>query len=559
MSLQGDLSTLDLVGLFQNLEGGRKNGVLSIVDGRQATHLCFREGQLTALAYPDRPGVAEFLVAAGIADPAAIERARKSKRGGSLCEHLVRAQLVTREDLTHWIEARITDEACELLMTRSGTFEFHEGEVHEELFDADERELEIALAATPLLLEAARRADHWKLVRERIPSDSVHYELARQPKEAATPEAAELAAQVIALLDGTRSVGEIAAHFPHRRFELYELFSAWVATRTLRPCDPEALSQQIRALAGRDRKRAWELLERGLELDPRNLSLLTAKVELAEELGQLEDACEALKLVVHLELESGRGAEALTSLGKLKQLDANDPFVWEKSFELALSERRVKDALTDAHKLVELYRGPGLHRKACAVVERMIELAGETWELVRELAQLSVEAGDAKAAVAMLERYGQARSAEEDYVRARRVYEEILAIEPKNKSARKTLDEIASGEAARKRIRWRKLRRRVIAGACAAVILPALCYEGLARHAIVGATRLVLREDLIESGRYAEAAQRYRDVRTAWSWSTAACYELPQMITELEFKAATSPSARSANEPAPSGNVPANH
>jgi tetratricopeptide (TPR) repeat protein len=536
MSLQGDLSTLDLVGLFQSLEGARKNGVLTLLDGRSGIHLCFREGRLTALACPERLGLAEFLAAAGIVDLDKLARARERRRKSSLCDVLVDTGMITREDLVAWVSSRITDETCDLLMTRAGRFEFHEGEAPDGLFDADELELAIALPASPLLLEAARRSDHWKLIRERIPSDSVHYELARQPKEAKSPEAAELLARVVELLDGTRSAGEVAAHFPHRRFEVYELLSELAATRTIRPCDPTDMSRRIRALISREPKRAWELLERGLELDPRNLSLLTTKALLAEELGQLEQACEALKMVVHLELEKGGAQSARTALDKLKSLDENDPFVWEKSFELALAQRRVKDAFADGRRLIALYRGPGLHKKASAVVERLMASSGETWELVRELAQLCAEAGDVRGGVAILDKYGEARLHEESDAVARRAYEAIIALDPKNKRAKATLEEIASGELVRKRAYWRKIRRRVIAGACAVVLVPWLSYEMLARRAYMNATRDVLRQQWLEHGQFSDAIARYREVRKDYRWSSAAIYEVPQTIAEIEAK-----------------------
>ena len=43
------------------------------------------------------------------------------------------------------------------------------------MFDPEERHLELALAVEPLLLEAARRADHWRLIRTALPSDGLHF------------------------------------------------------------------------------------------------------------------------------------------------------------------------------------------------------------------------------------------------------------------------------------------------------------------------------------------------------------------------------------------------
>ncbi len=536
MSLQGDLSTLDLAGLFQNLEGARKNGVLTIGDRKQPTHLLFHEGRLNALNYPDRASVAGFLAAAGVADAAAIERARKRGRRHLLLDLLADAGVAPKEQLVARLHERITDEACDILMTQSGRFEFHEGEAPEGLFDADERGIGLALPASALLLEAARRSDHWKRIRTHVPSDATHYELARQPREIADAAQAAFAAAVLELIDGSRSVGEIAANFPHCRFALYELLANLSATGTIKPCDPSDMGRRIRALAGRDKKRAWELVERALALDPRSLPLLSTKAQNAEALGRKDEACEALKLVAHLELERGALDHAREALQELKRLAPKDPVVWEKGFELALRQRRTQDALADARQLIDHLRAAGLHKRARGVLERVIGLAGETWERVRQMAELAAEGGDVPAAVAILERFARARLDEDDVARARRVYSEILAIDPRHARAKETLAEIDSGALQMRRAKWRKIRRRAALVLVAIVLLPALGYEALARRAVMDATREIVRGGWIEEGRYADAIERYNAVRAQWAWSTAAVYEVPQTIAVLEAR-----------------------
>jgi len=541
MGLQGDLATLDLTGLFQNLESARNSGVLTIQDGRDVSRLYFVEGRLAAVSYPGRPSIAEFLAAARIVDADELERAGKGRRKKrTLGQLLVDAGLVEQDQLVAWIKARITDEACEVLVTRAGRFEFVEGDAPAGWFDEDELALGIALPAGPLLLEAARRSDHWKMIRERIPSDSIHYELARQPKAQAAPEAAELLTEVAPLLDGTLNIGEVAARFPHRRFEVYELLAHLAATRTIRPCDRGELAKRVREVAPRDKDRAWEMLARGLELDPRDLTLLAAKAELAEKRGDLEQACEALKMVAHLEIESGGRAGARAALERLKTLDKDDPFVWEKSFELALEEKRAADALADGKRLVELYRGPGLTKKAATVIERLFELGGQTWDVVREYAQLRAAAGDVRGAVQVLENYGMARLREEAYPLAQRAYDEILLLEPRNKRAKQAAEEIASGALALKRAKWRKLRRIGLIAATCLVLLPWMAYESLARAAYMDATRVMLRERWIENARFDDAIAAYRGVRASYGWATVSLYEVRESIAELEAKRAAS-------------------
>ena len=537
MGLQGDLATLDLTGLLQNLESARKGGVLTIQDGRDVSRLYFRDGKLAAVGYSDRPSLGAFLAAAGVVDAAEIERAEKTRRKTRwLGKALVEAGLVEQQYLVALITARVTDEACELLMTRAGRFEFVDGGTPAGGFDADEIALGIALPAGPLLLEAARRSDHWKMIRERIPSDSIHYELAREPSSASSPEATKLLRQLAPLLDGTRSIGEVAARFPHRRFEVYELLAQLAETRTIRRCDPGELGKRVLELARRDKARAWELLARGLELDPHNLTLLTTKAALAEKLGDVEQACEALKMVAHLELEGGGSAGARAALDRLKKLDKDDPFVWEKSFDLALAEERADDAVADGKRLVELYRGPGLDKKAAAVIERLFETGAQNWDLVREFAQLRAAARDVRGAVQVLEKYGKERLREEAYPLAQRAYEEMLVLDPYNKRAKQALEEITSGALVKKRAKWRKLRRRLVVAAVCVVVLPWLTYESLARRACMNVTRTMLSERWIEDGRFDDAITAYRGVRASYGWATVSMYEASESIAALEAK-----------------------
>ncbi len=538
MSLQGDLSTLDLAGLLQNLEGARKSGLLSVQDGEGETRLYFHQGRLALIAYPDRPELMEILLASGTLGEHQLEHARKRRKRTkrSLGETLAAMGVLDKKKLAAIAAARLTDEACELVSAGAGAFVFTEGPIPRGVFDPEERALGITLPAGPLLLEAARRSDHWRLIRERVPSDSAHYVLQRNPRAPADPHQAQLVARMAKLLDGTRSVTEVVAAFPHRRFEAYQALADLVESQAARVSAPSSMNKQIQELARHDRARALALLERGLAANPRNLELLCTKALLAEEIGELEQASEALKMAVHLYLESDLREEARQGLERLKELGPEDLFVWERSFELALEEGRKEDALADGKRLVNLYREPGLFRKAGAVLEKMVEASDGAWEHVKALAHTRADGGERDAAVAGLEQYGSQKLAEELYPFARKVYEEILTIDPEKKSAKETIAEIKSGDLARRRRRWRKLRQRVVLGTVLVLLLAWLSYESLARHALALATRQIARDGLIESGRYPEAISRYAEVRARFPWATVSLYEVDNQIGELEKK-----------------------
>jgi tetratricopeptide (TPR) repeat protein len=543
MSLQGDLSTLDFASLFQNLEGGRKSGLLTLQGPQGETKLYFHQGKLALLTHPGRASFEAILLAAGAVTPVKLENAKKKKRGSkrSLGEVLIGSKAISQKDLATLIAGRITGEACELINAGGGAFVFTEGPIPRGVFDPEERALGITLPAGPLLLEAARRSDHWALIRERVPSDSMHYVVARTPRMPAEPAQARMLEKMLPLLDGSRSVTEVVAAFPHRRFEAYQVLADLAESQTIRLAQGAELNQLVEELSRHDQERALALLERGLAANPRSLSLLSTKALLSEELGEVEQASEALKIAVHLQLESGQTDEARKGLERLKELGPEDTFVWERSLELAVQEGRTDDALADGKRLVELYEEPGLFRKAAGVLERLVELSDGAWELVRDLAHVRATGGDRDAAVKGLETYGARELAREHYAFALEVYQEVLEIDPDRARTQETIAEIKSGEHARRKALFRKIRSRVALGLCAALALAGLLHETLARRAYVGVQREIARRGLIEAGQHAQALELYAVMRAEDPWATVSLYDVRRQMDDLAAKIASAP------------------
>jgi tetratricopeptide (TPR) repeat protein len=553
MSLHGDLSTLDLTNLLQNLEGARKTGLLTVHDEDEETQLFFADGKLALIHYPSRASLVDYLVMSGAIAQEAIDEFRSRRRRARIsCAALADAGAISSEDLGAIAKARLLDEACEILAAGASRFEFADGECPTDLFDPDERALGLALPASPLLLESARRSDHWALIREHLPSDSTRYSVAKPPRLPSDEAKAEFVNEVVSLVDGARTVREIVAQFPTHRFEVYQLLADLAKSQTIRPIPVADLNRRILELARRDKPRALALLERGLEQHPHHLALLCTKAVLAEKMGDLEQASEALKLVVHLQLENAEQEAARATLDRLKDLDDADPFAWEKSFELALADGRRKDALADGRALVELYRKPGLHRKVAAVLERLLRLQAPTWPLARELAHARADAGERDAAVKGLEQFAAAQIDVEAYPIACKAYEEIVAMQPTRKKAKEMLQDLKSGVLVQRKERWRRLRFRAILVVFAFGVLPWIAYEAFARRAYREAARSLVMDRLLETGRFAEARQRYADVREHYPWTTTAMFDVEPILSELDGRLpAPGKSEAVANPPAP--------
>jgi tetratricopeptide (TPR) repeat protein len=554
MGLHGDLSTLDLTSLLQNLEGARKSGVLAVRDDGEETSLYFEKGQLALVAYAGRPSLADYLLASGAVSARALEQARKSRRRGQgLCTALVDAGALSTEELGTIARARLVDDACEVLSAGARQFEFSEVEGATEVFDADERALGLALPASPLLLESARRSDHWTMIREQLPSDSAHFSVVRPPRVPGDEAKAQFQSELVALLDGARTVREVVGRFPTRRFEAYQLLADLAQSQTIRPIAIADLNQRILELARRDRARALALLERGLQQNPHHVALLGTKAMLAEKMGEPQQAVEALKLVAHLQLENDEHEAARGTLARLKGLDEDDPHAWERSFELALTQNRHADAVADGRALIEIYRKPGLHGKVVEVLGRLQPIQGAKWEHVRELAQARAAAGDREGAVKGLEHFAAGLIGLESYPLACKAYEEVLAIQPTRRKAKETLADLKSGALVQRKARWRRVRRRALAGFLAFVVLPWLGYEALARRAYVEVTRAVLHERLLETGRYETARARYAALLGRYGWTTTGQFDVEPVLAELDALIAApipAPADPGAGEPA---------
>ena len=196
---------------------------------------------------------------------------------------------------------------------------------------------------------------------------------------------------------------EVVAQFPTRRFEAYQLLADLARSQTIRPVAVGDLNAQVLELARRDRKRAAALLDRGLDQNPHNVVLLRTKALLAEKMGDKEKGDRGAEARGASVARGAQSDEARAALDKLKDLDANDPFAWERASTSRSRRIGATTRPTTRKALAELYRKLGLHKKVIVVFERLGKLLGARWEIVRELARARAASGDIDGAVKGLE------------------------------------------------------------------------------------------------------------------------------------------------------------
>ena len=538
MTLQGDLSTLDLSDLLQNLELHQRTGLLTL-ENDSATKLYFREGRLALFSYEGRPSLIQVLLSAGLITEQQLERARRKRRHSrkSLGEVFVSMKLIDEEELKSLAGARLTADACELISSGTGAFTFLQVEVPRGVFDPEERAMGLSLSAGPLVMEAARRQDHWHRIRSNVPSDATHLMAQSNARAPDNTRDMEIATALIENLDGTRSVMEIMAAFPHQRFEAYEVLADLCESGIVRPVSPEDLAELAHGLGLVDPARAIKLVHHGLRVHSQNKDLLAVQAELAEQGNEFEAAVDGLKMLAHLQWEGGEVEAARQNLERAKALDPNDPALWERSLELAIDDGRVDDAIEDGRHLAELYRGPGLHRKACGVLERLCDLEPRAWEIRRELALSRADCGAVEDAVAGLEKFGRERLAAGEFEAARTALEEVLKLDPGHDKAATTLEEIASGAFERRRKQHKKLVSTALLTVLVSLFVVWCYFEGSARRAYVDAVEDVFFGHVIENGNFEVAADILATVGERYPWTTTAAFDVPHHVDALRARA----------------------
>ncbi|MQA89766.1 MAG: DUF4388 domain-containing protein [Gemmatimonas sp.] len=252
MAIRGSLSEASIADVVQLLAIGRKTGCLAVAGRNSLGRIYFDEGIIahaSILNRNDRLG--DMLVRSRRLDPIELASALAEQNGSEgprLGETLVRRGLVSAEEIERMIRIQIEEAVYTLFTWTRGSFHFEPDEL------PHPSDIRVALNAENVLLEGARRVDEWALIEKRIPSSEMVFSLDRTHGD---PEATSLTDEqrgIIPLLDGSRSVTDIAGEAGLSDFEatkaLFGLVQAGYARHEGRKRDPR-LDVDVTSLATR--------------------------------------------------------------------------------------------------------------------------------------------------------------------------------------------------------------------------------------------------------------------------------------------------------------------
>ena len=216
--LAGDLAEMQPSDLLNFLHQGRRTGVLLTRSDGVERGLVLLDGNV-AWACSTSPGerLGELLCRMGLAERHKVEAALALQGKGQhrrLGQLLVDAGAVGSEQVNRGLRHQVVEIFLGLLVTRAGSFVFLRGVEREAL------PVNLALDTQALLLDGLRRLDEMELYRSRVPSsESRPTRTGRALPDTDETLTAE-ARQLYALVDGTKSIADLAMATALGEFEV---------------------------------------------------------------------------------------------------------------------------------------------------------------------------------------------------------------------------------------------------------------------------------------------------------------------------------------------------
>lgn len=221
MPLEGPLQDIGIHDVFQLLDLTRKSGrltVRSMARGNEG-RVCFQSGAVVHATMRHNPhAIGTLLEKAGKISSDDLRRASLAQRNGDsrrLGELLVAAGAVTRHDVERYVRLQIERVVFDLFSWQEGTFTFVDGGVDDLELDAGVR-----VSTESLLMEAARRIDEWSRMADRIPGADVVPRLAPPRRSDSFIELRPAEWEVLSLIDGRRTLMEIASELAVTEFDV---------------------------------------------------------------------------------------------------------------------------------------------------------------------------------------------------------------------------------------------------------------------------------------------------------------------------------------------------
>jgi tetratricopeptide (TPR) repeat protein len=515
MALQGDLKSIDLGTVLQDVAANALTGTLTLTMRDRRRLFWFDRGKLRLVGLENGKGPSPLngLLALGKVKPSEIQPGRGNVR---YLRGLVRKSVVTHDDVKAALEHQMREFACDAFAWGDAHFEFVNGEPDEDAFETSQLDQDVRLDPDAVIMEALRRVDEWGEIRKVIFSPE---EILVLPADRAVPEGDPVLARVAGMLDGQRRLRDVLDETHLGEFAVLGSAAKLLRAGTARALSVEEATENARrAAAGKKHEQALRMARFGLERLPSSVELLGIAAGAFEALGREEEAAYTWRKLAAAQVAAGSPEEALATYRKVVAIAPRDTFAQEGIFDLLVQLGRKGEAAEQGEALVAAYRRAGLPDEMKGVFSRLMKAFGDDDDFLGQAAETANRLGEKKEALALYRRLFERALDGGDRGAILAAGRDVLRLDKDAEDVVRRMKEVETGAFQEKRRKVRKAKRIAIVAVALAVVLPPLAYELRSRASIAG----VRREAITKRKDGEELLRLYNRFLDDYGWSLSA-------------------------------------
>jgi hypothetical protein len=233
--LSGDISVISIAEILQLLQLQRQTGALAVSTRNREITLYVRQGSIdlaTVHGLRDEFLIGRYLVELGVVTRNDLNTVVKNRAGSKrlLGEMLINLGMVGDEQVEKALIRQTSELVYEVVRWKNGRFTFNAGGSSPAAEKA-----KLGLASGGLVMEGFRRVDEWRLIEGSFDFEEVLFR--DQVAIAATVDDSKLTKierDVLAAIDGERTVREIVDHMSGSSFEVCKILYQFLNSRLVR-------------------------------------------------------------------------------------------------------------------------------------------------------------------------------------------------------------------------------------------------------------------------------------------------------------------------------------
>jgi hypothetical protein len=234
MSLKGNLESFQIASILQLLNSEKKTGILRIKNNGNETQIILNDGNIIyAMGAKKEDRLGYILVKKGVISEETLTEclaeARKDKT--SLSTVVINKDYISSEALHELVQERVEKIIYNLFLWKNGEFQYEDTPLNLDNI------MVTRLNIIKVILEGSRRQDEMSLFTKLIPNRNLVFKITEKARKGDDIQLDSRLWQILALNDGSRTVGRIAHESGYDEYTVYKSVNILLSSGLIEPCD----------------------------------------------------------------------------------------------------------------------------------------------------------------------------------------------------------------------------------------------------------------------------------------------------------------------------------